>query len=47
MIRNYSTINYFDDDLNNERDIFFKTMNSFHTQRKEEENFMSETNKYI
>lgn len=47
MIRNYSTINYFDDDLNNERDIFFKTMNSFHTQRKAEENFMTETNNNI
>ena len=47
MIRNYSTINYFDDDLNNERDIFFKTMNAFHTQRKEEENFISETNNNI
>jgi len=47
MIRNYSTINYFDYDLNNERDLFFKTMNSFHTQRKAEENFMTETNNNI
>lgn len=47
MIRNYSTRNFFDADLNNEKDIFFNTMNSFHLQKKEEEDFNTETENNI
>ena len=47
LTRNYSTRNFFDGDLNNEKDIFFKTMDSFHSQRKEEEDFNNETDSGI
>ena len=47
LTRNYSTINFFDGDLYNEKDIFFKTMDSFHSQRKEEEDFNNETEEGI
>ena len=37
------TSNYFDPNLNNENEMFYKTMDSFYSQRKQLEDFNRET----